>query len=157
MVVRVACSFAANTAAGTEEGSRVRVSIIDCTRNLPHHSGVDAELKSSLTRDRLRLLTIVSIALSCVLSILATLRGGYVGPDYNTHVARLIEWPKIFDFGSTNPPLYYLLAHALFLVIGSNNVLLITVSIIQILINAVSMWFFFRVTSSSDSLLEEFT
>jgi len=105
---------------------------------------VDAELKSSLTPYRLRLLTSASIALSCVLSISATLRGGYVGPDYPVHLARLIEWAKMFDFGSTNPPLYYLLGHALFLVIGSNNVFPITVSIIQILINAVSMWFFFQ-------------
>ena len=83
------------------------------------------------------------LAISFLLSVLAAFRGGYVGPDYNTHLARLIEWPKIFDFSTTSPPTYYLLGHALFVVIGSNNGFPVTLSIIQAAINALTMWWFF--------------
>jgi 4-amino-4-deoxy-L-arabinose transferase-like glycosyltransferase len=78
------------------------------------------------------------------LSILAALRGGYVGPDYYTHFTRLTGWQHVFEFSTTGPPLYYLLGHALFRVIGSNNAFPITLSILQAAINAVALWFFFR-------------
>jgi hypothetical protein len=71
----------------------------------------------------------VILALGFVLSVPAVLRGGCIGPDYPTQLSRLIEWPKIFDFSAANPPIYYLLGHPLFLLIGSTNSLPITVSI----------------------------
>jgi hypothetical protein len=62
-----------------------------------------------------QLLWALILALGFVLSVPAVLRGGYIGPDYYTHFARLTEWPKIFDFSTTSPPMYYLLGHWLFL------------------------------------------
>ena len=64
------------------------------------------------------------------------------GPDYNTHVARLLEWSQIFDFAATSPPTYYFLGHGLFRIIGANNGFPITLSIIQAAINVVALWFF---------------
>ncbi len=83
------------------------------------------------------------LTISFLLSVLASFRGGYVGPDYYTHLARIIEWPKIFDFGATNPPLYYLLGHGLFRIIGPSNALPITLSIIQASVNIAALWWFF--------------
>jgi 4-amino-4-deoxy-L-arabinose transferase-like glycosyltransferase len=93
---------------------------------------------------RPRLLWSCAICVSLLLSIFGALRGGYIGPDYYTHLARLTEWPKVFDFSATEPPVYYLLGHALFRVIGSNNAFPITLSILQAAINAVAIWYFFR-------------
>jgi 4-amino-4-deoxy-L-arabinose transferase-like glycosyltransferase len=83
------------------------------------------------------------LAVSFFLSVFASLRGGYIGPDYNTHLARIIEWSKIFDFGATNPPLYYLLGHGLFLIIGSRTAFPIALSVIQAGVNIVALWWFF--------------
>ena len=83
------------------------------------------------------------LTVAFLLSVLASFRGGYVGPDYYTHLARIIEWPKIFDFGATNPPLYYLLGHGLFRIIGPSNALLIALSIIQAGVNIVALWWLF--------------
>jgi hypothetical protein len=66
-----------------------------------------------------RILWAVVLAFAFVLSIRAVLRGGSIGPDYHTHLSRLIEWPKVFDFSATNPPIYYLPSRPLFLLIGS--------------------------------------
>ena len=95
---------------------------------------------------RLRLAWSVVLGASCLLSVFAAFRGGYVGPDYNTHLARLTEWPRIFDFSATSPPTYYLLGHGLFRIIGANNGFPITLSIIQAAINCLAMWCFFRYT-----------
>ena len=73
-------------------------------------------------------------------------RGGYIGPDYYTHFARLTEWPQIFDFSATSPPTYYLIGHGFFLLIGSNNTFPITLSIAQAAINTLAMWWFFLYT-----------
>jgi 4-amino-4-deoxy-L-arabinose transferase-like glycosyltransferase len=86
------------------------------------------------------------LALGFVLSFLAVLRGGYIGPDYPIHLSRLIQWPKVFDFSATNPPIYYLLGHPLFFLIGSSNSFPITVSLLQIAINLVALWYFFQYT-----------
>ena len=83
-----------------------------------------------------------ALAVSFLLSIFAAFRGGYVGPDYDTHLARLIEWPKIFDFSTTSPPTYYFLGHMLFVAIGRNNGFPITLSIVQAAINALAIWWF---------------
>ncbi len=96
-----------------------------------------------LLRDRkTKVLWLAALAISFLLSVFAAFRGGYVGPDYNTHFARLIEWPKIFDFSTTSPPTYYLLGHALFVAIGRNNGFPITLSIVQAAINALAIWWF---------------
>ena len=87
-----------------------------------------------------------ALGVAFLLSILAAFRGGYIGPDYNTHLARLIAWPKVFDFSTTSPPAYYLFGHALFLIIGSDNAFPITLSIIQAAINILAMWCFFLYT-----------
>lgn len=93
-----------------------------------------------------RILWALALAFAFVLSIRAVLRGGYIGPDYHTHLSRLIQWPKVFDFSATNPPIYYLLGHPFFLLIGSSNYFPITLSILQVAINLVALWFFFGYT-----------
>ena len=69
----------------------------------------------------IRTLWASALVVSFLLSVLAAFRGGYVGPDYNMHLSRLLDSSKIFDFSATSPPTYYLLGHALLLVIGRNN------------------------------------
>ena len=93
-----------------------------------------------------RILWTVALAFAFVLSIRAVLRGGYIGPDYHTHLSRLIEWPKVFDFSATNPPIYYLPGRSIFLLIGSSNAYPITLSILQVAINLVALWYFFGYT-----------
>jgi hypothetical protein len=90
-----------------------------------------------------RIVWALALAFAFVLSIRAVLRGGYIGPDYHTHLSRLIQWPKVFDFSATNPPIYYLLGHPFFLLIGSSNYFPITLSILQVAINLVALWLFF--------------
>lgn len=96
-------------------------------------------------RDR-RVLWVFALGSSFGLSVFAALRGGYIGPDYYTHFARLTRWSEIFDFSTTSPPTYYLLGHWFFLVIGSNNGFLIALSIAQSALNTFAMWWFFSYT-----------
>ncbi len=95
---------------------------------------------------RLRILWLCAIGAALLLQVFAAFRGGYVGPDYPWHLERLLDWSKIFDFSKTSPPTYYLLGHALFLVIGRNDAFPITLSIIQASINALALWWFFIYT-----------
>ena len=95
---------------------------------------------------RPRFIWVCAVGISFLLSTFAALRGGYVGPDYPMHLARLTQWQQVFDFSATSPPTYYLLGHGLFLLIGSNNAFPITLSIAQAGTNAVAMWYFFRFT-----------
>ena len=90
-----------------------------------------------------RIFWLAALSVSFLLSAFAAFRGGYVGPDYWTHLPRLMEWPRIFDFSTTSPPTYYLLGHWLYLLIGSSNAFPITLSILQAAINALAMWWFF--------------
>jgi 4-amino-4-deoxy-L-arabinose transferase-like glycosyltransferase len=99
-----------------------------------------------VNRRGLRILWSIALALAFVLSIRAVVRGAYIGPDYPMHLSRLIQWPKVFDFSATNPPIYYLLGHPLFLLIGSSNSFPITLSILQVAINLVALWYFFCYT-----------
>jgi 4-amino-4-deoxy-L-arabinose transferase-like glycosyltransferase len=99
-----------------------------------------------VNRRGLRILWSIALALAFVLSIRAVVRGAYIGPDYPMHLSRLIQWPKVFDFSATNPPIYYLLGHPLFLLIGSSNSFPITLSILQVAINLVVLWYFFCYT-----------
>jgi hypothetical protein len=94
----------------------------------------------------LRILWAIALGLAFTLSIHAVVRGGYIGPDYPTHLSRLIQWPKVFDFAATNPPIYYLLGHGLFVLIGPTNSFPITLSILQVAINLVALWYFFQYT-----------
>jgi 4-amino-4-deoxy-L-arabinose transferase-like glycosyltransferase len=93
-----------------------------------------------------RVLWACALGLSFCLSVFASFRGGYIGPDYYTHFERLTEWPKIFDFSATSPPTYYLLGHGLFLLIGNGNAFPITLSIAQAAINTLALWWFLRYT-----------
>jgi hypothetical protein len=94
----------------------------------------------------IRTLWASALVVSFLLSIFATFRGGYVGPDYNMHLSRLLDPSKIFDSAATSPPTYYLLGHALVLLIGLNNAFPITLSITQVTINVLAIWWFFRYT-----------
>lgn len=100
----------------------------------------------SETRKGLRVLWICALFVSFALSVFASFRGGYIGPDYYTHFARLTKWSKIFDFSTTSPPTYYLVGHQLFLLIGNNKVFPITLSILQSALNALAIWCFFLYT-----------
>jgi DNA-binding beta-propeller fold protein YncE len=95
---------------------------------------------------RLRILWLCAIGAALLLQVFAAFRGSYVGPDYPWHLERLLDWSKIFDFSKTSPPTYYLLGHAVFLVIGRNDAFPITLSIIQASINALALWWFFIYT-----------
>ena len=57
----------------------------------------------------IRTLWASALVVSFLLSVLAAFRGGYVGPDYNMHLSRLLDASKILDFSETTPPTYYLL------------------------------------------------
>src|SRR6266480_4048732 len=92
---------------------------------------------------RPRILWASALSVSFLLSVLATFRGGFVGPDYWVHLPRLIEWSRVFDFSTTSPPLYYLFGHAVFVLVGNSNAFPITLSIVQAAINTLAMWWFF--------------
>jgi DNA-binding beta-propeller fold protein YncE/4-amino-4-deoxy-L-arabinose transferase-like glycosyltransferase len=94
----------------------------------------------------IRTLWASALVVSLLLSVFAVFRGGYIGQDYNMHLSRLIDPSKILDFSATSPPTYYLLGHALFLLIGRNNAFPITLSILQVTMNVLAMWWFFRYT-----------
>lgn len=89
-----------------------------------------------------KLLWGAALTLSLGVSIFATFRGGYIGPDYYTHFARLTAWPQVLDFAASNPPLYYLIGHGLFRIIGPSNAFPISLSILQAVLNAVALWWF---------------
>jgi DNA-binding beta-propeller fold protein YncE/4-amino-4-deoxy-L-arabinose transferase-like glycosyltransferase len=95
----------------------------------------------------IRTLWASALVVSFLLSVFAAFRGGYVGPDYDKHLPRLLDPSKIFDLSATSPPTYYLLGHALFLIIGRNNAFPITLSIAQVVINVLAMWWFFLYTA----------
>ena len=84
----------------------------------------------------------IALAVSFLLSIWAAVRGGYIGPDYDKHFARLIDSSKLFDFSASNPPIYYVVGHLLFRIIGPTNAFPITLSIVQAAANSVALWFF---------------
>ena len=90
-----------------------------------------------------KLVAVAALMLSFGVSIFATFRGGYIGPDYYTHFARLTDWPQVFDFAASNPPLYYLIGYGLFGIIGPRNAFPITLSILQAGLNAAALWWFF--------------
>jgi 4-amino-4-deoxy-L-arabinose transferase-like glycosyltransferase len=101
------------------------------------------ERNSSLAGNRIQFFWTGALGASFLLSIWAAFRGGYVGPDYYTHLSRLIEWPNIFDFSATNPPTYYLLGHGLFRIVGPTNAFPVGLSIIGAGVNCLALWWFF--------------
>lgn len=94
-------------------------------------------------RPWLRLLWACALGVAFFISVRAAVRGGYVGPDYNTHLKRVVDAARIFDFSTMDPPLFCLIGHWLFRLIGRNNAFVITLSIIQAAINVVALWWFF--------------
>ena len=90
-----------------------------------------------------RFLWAFALVASFVISAYAAFRGGYVGPDYNTHLARILDSTRFFDFSMGDPPLYILLGHGIYKLIGRNNGFPITLAIIQAAINTLAMWCFF--------------
>jgi 4-amino-4-deoxy-L-arabinose transferase-like glycosyltransferase len=98
--------------------------------------------RESTWLERPRVLWAWALGVSFLLSVLAVFRGGYIGPDYNTHLAHILG-PKVFDFSLADPPIYILMAKGLFKLIGRNNGFPITLSIIQAAINVLALWWFF--------------
>lgn len=93
-----------------------------------------------------RILWAVGLIISVVISVCAALRGGYIGPDYCWHLERILSSKRFFDFSMADPPIYVLLGHGLFRLIGYYNAFPITYSILQAVINAVALWYFFLYT-----------
>jgi len=94
----------------------------------------------------MKVIWLCGLALSCIVTILAVLRGGYIGNDYDAHIDRLRNASRIFDFTVVDPPIYYGIGNSFFFVIGNNNVFPITLSIVQVLVNALALWWFFNYT-----------
>ena len=93
-----------------------------------------------------RILWACALAISVVVSVFAALRGGYIGPDYCWHLERMLNAKRFFDYSMADPPIYVILGHGLFRLIGRNNAFPITYSILQTIINAVALWWFFLYT-----------
>jgi 4-amino-4-deoxy-L-arabinose transferase-like glycosyltransferase len=62
------------------------------------------------------------------------------------HLAHMLDPERLFDFAMADPPLNILLAHGVFRLIGRNNAFPLTLSIIQITINTLALWYFFLYT-----------
>jgi 4-amino-4-deoxy-L-arabinose transferase-like glycosyltransferase len=95
---------------------------------------------------RYRILWACALGVAFLLQVLAAIRGGYVGPDYDRHLERMLSSSSFFDFSTSNPPIYLMLGHVLFRLIGKNVGFPITLAIIQAAINTIGMWWFFLFT-----------
>jgi hypothetical protein len=95
---------------------------------------------------RYRILWACALGVAFLLQVLAAFRGGYVGPDYNRHLERMLSSSSILDFSTSNPPIYLMLGHMLFRLIGRNVGFPITLAIIQAAVNTMAMWWFFLFT-----------
>lgn len=87
-----------------------------------------------------------ALGVSFLLSVFAAFRGGYIGPDYNTHLAHILQWKKMFEFSAMDPPVFSLIGQGFFKLLGRNNGFVITLSIFQSAINTLALWWFFRYT-----------
>ena len=92
---------------------------------------------------RKRVIWALALGVSFLISAFAALRGGYAGADYQTHLTRILDSSRVFDFSMPDPPIYVLLGHGLFRLIGRNNGFPITLSIVQATINLLALWWFF--------------
>lgn len=109
------------------------------------------ELKQHISKQKLtqpKFLWAYALAISVIVDVLGAFRGAYVSGDYPLFLERLIQPAKIFDFSWVHPPLYFLMGNSLYWLIGRNNGFPITLSIIQTLINAIALWWFFVYTES---------
>lgn len=95
---------------------------------------------------RWRVLWACALGVSFLLSVFAAFRGGYVGPDYWMHLSRIRDPTRFFDYAQSSPPIYDLLGHALFRLIGRNTGFPISLAIIQAAINTLALWWFFLYT-----------
>ena len=80
---------------------------------------------------RYRILWACALGVAFLLQVLAAFRGGYVGPDYNRHLERMLSSSSILDFSTSNPPIYLMLGHMLFRLIGRKVGFPITLAIIS--------------------------
>ena len=87
-----------------------------------------------------------ALGVAFFLQVLAAFRGGYVGPDYDRHLDRMLNSSSLFDFSTSNAPIYLLVGHVLFRLIGRNVGFPVTLAIIQAAVNAMAMWWFFLFT-----------
>jgi 4-amino-4-deoxy-L-arabinose transferase-like glycosyltransferase len=94
-------------------------------------------------RSGFRVLWACALCVSFLISVFAAFRGGYIGGDYNTHLERILNAGKLFDFSVADPPIFVLVSQELLRFIGRNNGFVITLSIIQAAINALALWWFF--------------
>ena len=95
---------------------------------------------------RPRVLWAWALGISFLISFFAALRGGYVGPDYDTHLKRILDSTRFFDFSMADPPIYILLGHGIYRLIGRNNAFPITLALLQAAIGTLAMWWFFLYT-----------
>jgi 4-amino-4-deoxy-L-arabinose transferase-like glycosyltransferase len=97
-------------------------------------------------RSGYRVLWAWALGICFLVSVFAGLRGGYVGPDCDTHLARVLDPTRLFDFSAMDPPLFCLISRGFFRMIGRNSAFPITLSIVQAAINIVALWWFFLYT-----------
>ncbi len=93
-----------------------------------------------------RVIWVLALFVSSMVSILAVFRGGYVGPDYDRHLKKMITVADAIDFSWVHPPPYYLVGNGLMWLMGINNRSIITLAIIQILVNSIALWWVFVYT-----------
>ena len=89
---------------------------------------------------RYRILWACALGVAFLLQVLAAFRGGYVGPDYDRHLDWMLSSSSFFDFSTSNPPIYLMLGHVLFRLIGRNVGFPITLAIVQAAVNTMAMW-----------------
>lgn len=106
--------------------------------------GVRATTNESTWLARPRVLWAWALGISFLLSVFAVFRGAYVGPDYNTHLAHILQVKKMFEFSAMDPPVFGIIGHGFLWLLGRNNAFVITLSIFQAAINTLALWWFFR-------------
>jgi FkbM family methyltransferase len=117
----------------------------DVLEQLPEKPQVRIEEELEARKPRwswFRFFWFCALGTSFLVSAFAAARGGFVGPDYNLHFWRLTSMPKLLDFSTTDPPVYYLLGRGLFRLIGPTNAFPITLSILQAALNTAALWWF---------------
>jgi hypothetical protein len=98
---------------------------------------------ASAGHPHIRAFWLVALAGSFLISVLAIFRGGYIGPDYNRHLEHVVDVTRLFDFSMPDPPVYILINHGLFRLIGSNNGFPFAVAILQLSVNTLALWYWF--------------
>lgn len=106
------------------------------------------KVRSSLIENRLwrRLMWACAMGIVFLLSLRGAYRGGYISGDYPTHLFRMLDPNKLFDFSLADPPIYVLIGYGFYWLIGRNNTFLITLTMLQATINLIALWWFFTYT-----------